>query len=130
MISRRAVLSVIAVAAVAGAAPALAAEKRAFDWDTFNAAAKSGRPILIEVSAVWCPTCHRQKPIIAELLQTPEFEDLIVLEIDFDTRKDVLKEFGVRQQATLIAFRGRTEVGRAVGITRRSAIFELASRAL
>jgi thiol-disulfide isomerase/thioredoxin len=130
MISRRTVLSLMAFAAVAGAWPALAAEQRAFEWDIFNAAAKAGRPILIEVSAVWCPTCHRQKPIIAELLQQPEFEDLIVLEIDFDARKDVLKEFGVRQQATLIAYKGMTEVGRAVGITRRAAIFELAGRAL
>ncbi len=130
MISRRTVLSLIAFAAVAGAGSAVAAEKRAFDWGTFAAAAKAGRPILIEVSAPWCPTCWRQKPIIAELLQQPEFEDLIVLEIDFDTGKDILKEFGVRQQATLIAYRGRAEVGRAVGITGRSAIFELASRAL
>ena len=64
------------------------------------------------------------------MLQQPDFEDLIVLEVDFDTNKDILKKFGVRQQATLIAYRGRTEVGRAVGITRRSAIFELAGRAL
>jgi thiol-disulfide isomerase/thioredoxin len=130
MISRRTVLSLIAFAAVAGVGPAVAAEKRAFDWETFDAAAKAGRPILIEVSAVWCPTCHRQKPIIAELLQQPEFEDLIVLEIDFDTGKDILKEFGVRQQATLIAYRGRAEVGRAVGITKRGAIFDLVRRAI
>lgn len=130
MISRRTVLSLIAFAAVAGAGPTFAAEKRAFDWGAFDAAAEAGRPILIEVSAPWCPTCWRQKPIIADLLQQPEFEDLIVLEIDFDSKKDILKKFGVQRQATLIAYRGRAEVGRAVGITRRSAIFELASRAL
>jgi thiol-disulfide isomerase/thioredoxin len=130
MISRRAALSLIVFAAVSGAAPGIAAEKRAFDWGTFDAAAEAGRPILIEVSAPWCPTCHRQKPIIAELLQQPEFADLIVLEIDFDTKKDILRKFGVRQQATLIAYKGRTEVGRAVGITKRASIFELAGRAL
>jgi thiol-disulfide isomerase/thioredoxin len=130
MISRRAAMSLIALAGLLATAPGFAAEKAAFDWPAFNAAAAEGRPILIEVSAVWCPTCRRQKPVIAELLTLPEFGDLVVLEIDFDTKKDILRRFGVQQQATLLVFKGETEVGRAVGITKRGAIFDLVRRAL
>ncbi len=130
MISRRAAMSLIAFAGLLAAAPGFTAEKAKFDWSTFNAEAAAGRPILIEVSAPWCPTCWRQKPIIAELLDLPEFADLVVLEVDFDTEKDVLRKFGVRQQATLLVFKGETEVGRAVGITKRGAIFDLVRRAI
>ncbi len=38
-----------------------------------------------------CPTCKGQKPIISGLQAEPEFEDLVVLRVDFDARKDVVR---------------------------------------
>lgn len=55
----------------------------------------------------------------------PANSGLLVFEIDFDSQKDVLREFNVRQQSTLIAFRGAEERGRAVGITDPAAIAAL-----
>lgn len=51
--------------------------------------------------------------------------DASVFEVDFDSQKDVLRIFGVRQQSTLIGFRGTTERARAVGITDPAAIAAL-----
>ena len=126
MISRRHFLAATAATTFAGiAAPALAAEKLAFDAGAFAAAQKAGRAILVEVSAPWCPTCQAQKPILDGLYSKPELKGLVVFEVDFDSRKDVLRALNVRQQSTLIVFRGATEMGRSVGDTNPASIAAL-----
>ncbi len=40
-----------------------------------------------------------------------------MFDVDFDSRKDVLKRFGVTTQSTLITFKGEKETGRSVGDT-------------
>ena len=61
--------------------------------------------------------CAAQKPILAKLEAQPRFKDLQVFDVDFDSRKDVLKRFGVTRQSTLITFKGENETGRSVGDT-------------
>src|SRR6478735_4550263 len=117
MQSRRDVLTLAGVILAAGLAPAAAGETRPFSDPAFEAAQKSGKPILVEVSAPWCPICRTQKPILAKLASEPRFKDLQIFDIDFDSQKDLLKRLNVRMQSTLIAFKGTTEVGRSVGET-------------
>ena len=107
------------------AAPTLAGEIVPYDAARLGEAQAAGDPILLHVTAPWCPTCKAQHPIISDLASDPANPDLLVLEIDFDTQKDVLRQFNVRQQSTLIAFRGAEERGRAAGITDRQAIAAL-----
>jgi len=115
MITRRLVL---AAALLPGALGSVAAsEPAAFDQAAFEAAQAAGRPILVEITAPWCPICKTQRPIIARLAREPRFRDLAVFEVDFDGRKDVVRALNARMQSTLIAYRGRTEVGRSVGET-------------
>ena len=104
---------------------ALAGERRPYDATAFAAAQARNAPIVIHVTAPWCPTCQAQRPIVQLLVDDPANPDLIVFDVDFDTEKDVLREFGVRQQSTLIAFRGFEERARAVGITESAAIVAL-----
>ncbi len=98
--------------------------------DAFAAAQKAGRPILIEVSAPWCPICRTQKPILAGLRQQARFRDLVIFEVDFDSQKDVLRRFDARMQSTLIAFKGETETGRSVGETQPEWIEGLVEKTL
>ena len=130
MISRRVlVLSGLLVTALAGSQLHAAASK-SFTDKAFSAAQATGKPILIDVFATWCPTCKAQDIILSELGQSPTFKDLIVFKVDFDTRKETLKRFGVRSQSTLIVFKGQTEVGRSVGDTNPSSIEALLRKAL
>ena len=107
------------------ALPAFAAETLPFDQNLFVTAQHAGRPILVDVRASWCPTCAVQKPIIDWLAAEPEFKNLIVFTVDFDTQKDVLRRFHVPLQSTLIAFKGKTETGRSVGDTNVNSIESL-----
>lgn len=109
---------------------AAAAERKTFDDKAFAAAQSQGKSILIDISATWCPTCQAQKPIIQKLSAEPQYKDLTIFDVDFDTRKDVLRKFGAQVQSTLIVFKGDKETARSVGITSESAIDALMRKAL
>ncbi len=79
--------------------------------------------------ADWCPTCKQQAPILSSLLASPEFNDYTLLEVNFDKEPAVLRQFAVTQQSTLIVFKGRTEVGRSTGDTKKDGIAALLRKA-
>src|ERR1700751_5333862 len=108
---------------------AFAAQPVPFTAEAFAPAQGEGKPILIDVTAPWCPVCAKQHPILSELEQRPELRDLVVFDVDFDSQKDALKQFGVRTQSTLIVFSGKIEAGRATGITDRVEIQALLMKA-
>jgi thiol-disulfide isomerase/thioredoxin len=109
---------------------ATAGERTAFDQAAFDAAQKAGKPILVEVTAPWCPVCKAQAPILNNLRSEPEFKELRTFAIDFDSQKDLLKIFKVSKQSTLIVFKGATEVGRSTGVTDPAAIEALVAKSL
>jgi len=102
-----------------------AAERKPYDAAGFAAAQAAGKPIVVDVTASWCPTCQAQKPIIEGLCAKPDYANLIVLEVNFDDQQDAVKAFGARMQSTLVAFKGKTEVARSVGDTKAASIEEL-----
>jgi thioredoxin 1 len=108
---------------------AFAAQPVPFTAAAFAAAQGEGKPILIDVTAPWCPVCAKQHPILSQLEQTPELRDLVVFDVDFDSQKDVLKQFHVQTQSTLIVFSGKTEEDRATGITDPAQIKSLLMKA-
>lgn len=131
MLDRRHALAALAAAALAfPALPALALDKTAFSQAAFDAAMKAGKPVLIDVSAPWCPTCKAQAPILSELTKQPRFKNLVVFNVDFDSQKDALRGLKAQQQSTLIVFKGGTEMGRSVGDTNKASIEALLARAI
>lgn len=110
-------------------AAAVAAGKP-FDQAGFEAAQAAGKPILVEVHADWCPTCRAQEPIISELMREPKNAGFVVLRVDFDSQKDVLKRLRAQYQSTLVVFKGKKEVSRSTGETRKDAIAAQLAKAL
>lgn len=109
---------------------AQAASAQPFTVAAFEAAKKADRPILIDITASWCPVCKVQKPILAKFLAQPRFSEMVAFEVDFDTQKDAVRAFGTRMQSTLIVFRGADELGRTVGDTQEKSIESLLSMAI
>ena len=129
MLSRRHLLGTLA-AALPLASIASAADKTPFDQTAFDAAQAAGKPILVEVTAPWCPTCKAQAPILARLKRDPKFKELVSFDIDFDSQKDLLKKFNVQTQSTLIVFKGKQETGRSTGDTNADSIEALLGKAI
>jgi thioredoxin 1 len=131
MLSRRYIGVALALCAfVLMAADALAIEKKAFDQNAFDAAQAEGKPILVEVSAPWCPICKSQAPILSKLRNDARFKELVHFDIDFDSQKDLLRKFKVSKQSTLIVFKGRQEAGRSTGDTNAASIEALLRKAI
>lgn len=119
MLTTAAILAMLPLAAEAG---------QPFDAAAFAQAQEAGKTILLDVSAPWCPTCAKQKPVIESLEQSQPA--LMVFDIDFDTAKEALKRFRVQYQSTLIVFKGTTELARSTGETRPDAIRGLVAKGL
>jgi thiol-disulfide isomerase/thioredoxin len=130
MATRRQLLTLAACTLAVATVPASSGEAVPFTQAAFDEAQKSGQPILVEVSAPWCPICKAQKPILAKLAAEPRFKDLRIFDVDFDTRKDVLRQLNARMQSTLIAYKGNKEVGRSVGETQAEWIDGLLEKTL
>jgi len=123
----RKTLAFLSLACAAGLASA--AEPRVFSQQEFNKLAQQGKPVIVDVAATWCPTCKAQKPIVDGLLKQGAYKDVVVLTVDFDADKPVLKAFKVGMQSTLIAFKGGKETGRSVGDTTAAGIEALFKKA-
>ncbi len=101
---------------------AVAGEIKPFNQQEFDKLTHEGKPVVLDISAPWCPTCKEQKPIVDGLMKQPAYKDVTLMTIDFDSSKPTLKMFKVNMQSTLIAFKGDKEVGRSVGDTTPSGI--------
>ena len=111
------------------ATPAFAAVEATYTPAAFAEAQAAGKPILIDITAPWCPVCAKQLPILTGLYDTPEFKTLQVFHVDFDTSKPLLHTLGVQMQSTMIVYHGATEEGRATGVTAAPAIHDLLAKA-
>ena len=131
MFNRRLFIGALALSATLPFAPLAAAmSPQPYTQQAFAAAQAAGKPILLHITAPWCPTCKAQRPILSKLEATPKFKDMVVLDIDFDTSKPLLRKLHVAQQSTLIVYKGKTEVGRSTGDTDPASIETLLGKAI
>jgi thiol-disulfide isomerase/thioredoxin len=130
MSGRSLLLAIVASIALLGALPASAAEWKTFDAAAFAQAQKDGKPILVDIFAVWCPVCRAQNPILTQLTREPKFDDMIVFKVDYDEQKADVRALKATSQSTLIVYNGATEKGRSVGDTNQASIAALLDKAL
>jgi thioredoxin len=131
MFNRRLFIGALALAAALSFSPlASAMAPQTYTAQAFAAAQAAGKPILLHITAPWCPTCKAQRPILSKLEASPKFEKLVVLNIDFDTSKPLLRKLHVAMQSTLIVYKGKQEVGRSTGDTDAASIAALLSKAI
>jgi len=131
MFNRRHLLGALTViAALSLGSIASAMTKKPFDQKAFDVAQAAGKPILIEVTAPWCPVCKAQAPILSRLKGEPKYIELVSFDIDFDSQKDLLRKFNVQKQSTLIVFKGKQETGRSTGDTNAGSIAALLGKSI
>jgi hypothetical protein len=67
---------------------------------------------------------------VNRLSAEPAFAGVTVFQVDFDSSKDLLREWKVTQQSTLLAFKGKTETMRSSSETDPEALRKLFRAAL
>jgi thioredoxin 1 len=93
-------------------------------------AIKEGKTIVIDFHASWCPTCRKQEPILNEIVNMPEFKNVVGFKADYDKEKDLKKSLKVSKQSTLVVFKGDSEVARSTGATNKKDIQMLIEKGL
>lgn len=95
----------------------------------FRALQAEGALILVDVAADWCPTCRRQKTILARFQEQHPEAGLRILTVDFDRQKEWVKHFKAPRQSTFILFRGEAQQWFAVAEVGEEIIFDRLLRA-
>jgi hypothetical protein len=67
---------------------------------------------------------------VHRLSAEPAFAGVMVFQVNFDSSKDMLREWKVTQQSSLIAFKGKTETMRSSSETDPDALRKLFQAAL
>jgi thioredoxin 1 len=122
--------SLVVVLGLGFAALAAFAAELPFNKAKFDAALAQGKPVIVDFSASWCPTCKQQKPIVQGLLKEKKLKPVTLFVADFDFEEDLKKQLGVTMQSTFVVFKGGKEVGRSTGQTQKQAIADLFDKAL
>ena len=85
---------------------------------------------IVMVDADWCSTCKAQRKIISSLLAQSKYKNIVLYKINFDKQKQVLKNFNVSMQSTIIAYKKGRETDRITGETRQDALEKILDKAL
>ena len=111
--------NLLALLAIAFSVPALAAPSwQQYDAAAFAKAQNAGKLIVVDVHAVWCPTCKAQAPTLDALRKEPRFRNAVFFKVDFDKEKTFLKTHRIPRQSTVLVFRGKKETARSVAESR------------
>lgn len=86
--------------------------------EAFSRAQASGKTIVVDVHATWCPTCRAQEPILDALRSEPRLKNAIFVKVDFDTEKAFLRQHRIPRQSTVLVFKGTRETARSIAETR------------
>ena len=99
---------------------------QAMDIQAYSAAAlaaaqKADKPVVLHFRADWCPTCRAQDKVLEKLKAQPGL-DVTVLEVNYDTEKDLKRQYKIQTQSTMVILHGDKERGRLVGDTTEAGI--------
>ena len=128
----RILATILALAGVGLMLPAVATagEPLTYSKPAFVEAQNANKPIVVFVTASWCPNCRKQQPLVDEMAKDRAFADAVIFVVDFDSDKQALKDLNAQMQSTLIAFKGKTERMRSTAVTNPEKIRELFQSAL
>jgi thioredoxin 1 len=101
-----------------------------FKQAEFDKALASGKPVVVEFHAAWCPTCRAQAPVVKEIMADAAFKQVVFLKADYDKDVDLKKSLNVTKQSTFVVFKGGKEVSRSTGQTSKADLSATFSKAL
>lgn len=76
-------------------------------------------PVLVDYWAEWCAPCKAMAPVLDELAE--EYRDrLRVVKVNVEQEPQIVREYGVRSQPTLMLFKNGTVEAQKIGTMSKS----------
>jgi thioredoxin 1 len=118
------IFAMVLLAVALGSGSAFAQQqKESFTPERFAALQQQGALVLLDVHADWCSTCAQQQRVLAEYREHHPDVPLHILQIDFDSQKQYVRQFRAPRQSTFILYRGDERLWFSVAETDRARIF-------
>lgn len=114
--------------------PALAGERVFYTPGLAEEAMAAGKVVFLDFWTNWCSTCAAQDRVISGLRKAnPAYDAAITfITVDWDKYADgaLAKSLNIPRRSTLVALKGKTEIGRIVAGTSKADIQALMDAAL
>ncbi len=124
----------LSTVAMLAAGPLRAEERIFYTPGLAETAMDAGEVVILDFWASWCSTCAAQERVIAGLLaENPQYGKKIrVIIVDWDEHGDgaLSRSLKIPRRSTLVALKGREEIGRIVAGTGKAEIKALFDTAL
>jgi len=112
---------IVSALLLTSAALAHAIEFQPYSAAALAAAQKADKPVALQFHADWCPTCRAQDKVLQALKAEPGL-NVTVFKVNYDTEKDLKRQYKIQTQSTIVVLRGDKERGRLVGDTTEAGI--------
>lgn len=81
------------------------------DYDDLT---RSGKVVMVEFYATWCPHCQRMMPIVEQIRELMEGE-VKIYQLDIDKNQEVADDEGVESTPTFMLYRDNELVWKQAG---------------
>ena len=86
-----------------------------FDEESFQEALTSKQLMMVDFWATWCGPCRMLGPVIEQLAEEYEDQDVLIGKVDVDENPALAQRYGVMSIPTVIFFKNGEEFDRKVG---------------
>lgn len=88
---------------------------RHFDEESFHEALASNQLLMVDFWATWCGPCQMLGPVIEQLAEEYEEQDVMIGKVDVDENPALAQRYGVMSIPTVVFFKDGEEFDRKVG---------------
>lgn len=86
-----------------------------FNEEGFDKALETNSLMMVDFWATWCGPCQRLGPVIEQIAEDYEGQNVVIGKVDVDEEPGLAQRFGVMNIPTVVFFKNGQELERKVG---------------
>ena len=83
---------------------------------------------IVDFFATWCGPCKMLAPVLEEVSEAEDFQDVKIIEVDIDRYGEVAARYGIQAVPTLILIKDGVEQKRSLGYINKNQIYSFVGK--